>query len=136
MPAVSEKQRRFLNWKKGHKWVKEHSFDNSGKLPEQAKKKARALGLCRYAKSIVSENDEGSDRLSALAERMKARINKVQKPVPSPVRKATVLGKVKPQKPKPTSDFGSLFEAEQMRRHVDSIIRYAAASKARRLARC
>lgn len=33
-PAVSEAQRRFLNATKGHDWVKEHHFDNEGKLPE------------------------------------------------------------------------------------------------------
>jgi hypothetical protein len=37
MPARSEKQRRFLNWKFGHKWVKEHHFDNPGKLPENVR---------------------------------------------------------------------------------------------------
>lgn len=39
MPARSEKQRRFLNLKKGHAWVKRHHFGNKGKLPKQAKKK-------------------------------------------------------------------------------------------------
>lgn len=34
MPAKSEKQRRFLNWKFGHDWVKQHHFDNKGKLPQ------------------------------------------------------------------------------------------------------
>ena len=33
MPAKSEKQRRYLNWKFGHEWVKKHHFDNKGKLP-------------------------------------------------------------------------------------------------------
>jgi hypothetical protein len=36
MPAKSEKQRRFLNWKFGHAWVKRHHFDNKGKLPKRA----------------------------------------------------------------------------------------------------
>jgi hypothetical protein len=33
-PAVSEAQRRYLNAEFGHDWVKEHEFDNKGKLPE------------------------------------------------------------------------------------------------------
>jgi len=43
MPAVSEKQRRYLNWKKGHAWVKEHHFDNPGKLPEHADRRQRLV---------------------------------------------------------------------------------------------
>lgn len=39
MPAKSEKQRKFLNWKFGHKWVKKHHFDNEGDLPEYADEK-------------------------------------------------------------------------------------------------
>lgn len=39
MPAKSEAQRRFLNWKFGHAWVKKHHFDNHGKLPERLHKK-------------------------------------------------------------------------------------------------
>ncbi len=38
MPAKSEKQRRYLNAKFGHAWVKKHHFDNKGKLPERVKK--------------------------------------------------------------------------------------------------
>jgi hypothetical protein len=33
MPAVSQKQRAFLNARFGHAWVKRHHFDNKGKLP-------------------------------------------------------------------------------------------------------
>lgn len=33
MPAKSEAQRRYLNAKFGHEWVKKHHFDNKGKLP-------------------------------------------------------------------------------------------------------
>ncbi len=33
-PAVSEAQRRYLNAMFGHDWVKEHHFDNKGKLPQ------------------------------------------------------------------------------------------------------
>jgi hypothetical protein len=40
MPAKSQKQRAFLNWKFGHAWVKRHHFDNKGKLPKYAKKKS------------------------------------------------------------------------------------------------
>jgi hypothetical protein len=41
MPAKSQAQREFLNAKFGHKWVKEHHFDNTGKLPEKVTKKKR-----------------------------------------------------------------------------------------------
>lgn len=41
MPAKSEAQRKFLRWKFGDKWVKEHHFDNSGKLPKHVKKKKK-----------------------------------------------------------------------------------------------
>lgn len=36
MPAKSQAQRAFLNWKFGHEWVKRHGFDNKGKLPKHA----------------------------------------------------------------------------------------------------
>ena len=39
MPAKSEAQRRLLNAKFGHAWVKEHHFDNKGKLPGHVRKK-------------------------------------------------------------------------------------------------
>ena len=38
MPARSEAQRRYLNANMGHAWVKEHHFDNKGKLPARVKK--------------------------------------------------------------------------------------------------
>lgn len=38
MPVRSEAQRRYLNMKFGHDWVKEHHFDQRGKLPEHAAK--------------------------------------------------------------------------------------------------
>lgn len=41
MPARSEAQRRLLNARFGHDWVKEHHFDNTGKLPERASQKQR-----------------------------------------------------------------------------------------------
>jgi len=41
VPAKSEKQRRYLNWRFGHEWVKEHGFDNKGKLPTRVKKKPK-----------------------------------------------------------------------------------------------
>jgi hypothetical protein len=37
MPAKSQKQRAFLNWKFGHAWTKRHHFDNKGKLPTRAR---------------------------------------------------------------------------------------------------
>lgn len=41
MPAKSEKQRRFLNAKFGHAWVKRHHFGNKGKLPMRARKRRK-----------------------------------------------------------------------------------------------
>lgn len=38
MPAKSEAQRRYLNAKFGHEWVKKHHFDNKGKLPARKSK--------------------------------------------------------------------------------------------------
>lgn len=37
MPAVSQAQRRFLNARFGHAWVRQHHFDNKGRLPPYAK---------------------------------------------------------------------------------------------------
>lgn len=42
MPAKSEAQRKLLNARFGHAWVKAHHFDNPGKLPARVgKKKAK-----------------------------------------------------------------------------------------------
>jgi hypothetical protein len=43
-PAVSESQRRYLNWEFGHDWVKEHGFDNKGPLPETVGTKNQGEG--------------------------------------------------------------------------------------------
>lgn len=43
MPAVSQKQRAYLNWKMGHAWVKKHHFDNKGPLPERADRRQRLV---------------------------------------------------------------------------------------------
>jgi len=40
MPAKSQAQRKYLNWRFGHAWVKEHHFDNKGKLPARVGTKA------------------------------------------------------------------------------------------------
>jgi hypothetical protein len=37
MPAVSERQRRYIFWKFGTKWAHKHHFANKGKLPERKK---------------------------------------------------------------------------------------------------
>jgi hypothetical protein len=42
MPARSERQRRLLNARFGHDWVKRHHFDNEGKLPERSAHGARS----------------------------------------------------------------------------------------------
>lgn len=36
MPAVSEKQRRYLAARFGIEWMRRHHFDNKGKLPTRA----------------------------------------------------------------------------------------------------
>lgn len=38
MPARSQAQRSYLNAKFGHGWVKQHGFNNTGKLPAHAPK--------------------------------------------------------------------------------------------------
>lgn len=51
MPAVSEAQRRKLNAKFGHAWVKRHHFDNKGKLPARVgRKKSRKKTKTRARK--------------------------------------------------------------------------------------
>jgi hypothetical protein len=42
LPAKSEAQRRLLNAKFGHAWVKAHHFDNKGNLPAKVGKKKAA----------------------------------------------------------------------------------------------
>jgi hypothetical protein len=49
-PAVSEAQRRFLNATKGHEWVKEHEFDNKGKLPEKKRKSKRTENMSFWSR--------------------------------------------------------------------------------------
>jgi len=57
MPAKSEAQRRLLNAKFGHQWVKRHGFDNRGKLPARVgakkgrKKKMPTVGKKHFAYS-------------------------------------------------------------------------------------
>jgi len=41
MPAKSQAQRRYLNWKFGHAWVRRHHFANKGKLPKRVKRRKR-----------------------------------------------------------------------------------------------
>lgn len=45
MPAVSEAQRRYLNAKFGHDWVRKHHFDNPGKLPKRKHRRRRRAVL-------------------------------------------------------------------------------------------
>ena len=51
MPAKSEAQRKMLNAKFGHAWVKKHHFDNKGKLPKKMPAKKKSCGMhknCSY----------------------------------------------------------------------------------------
>ncbi len=41
MPAKSQSQRAYLAMHFGDDWMKEHHFDNKGKLPAHVKKKAK-----------------------------------------------------------------------------------------------
>jgi len=41
MPAKSQKQRAYLNWKFGHAWVKRHHFANTGKLRTRVAKRKK-----------------------------------------------------------------------------------------------
>ena len=50
MPAVSQKQRAYLNVRFGHAWVKRHHFDNKGHLPTYVKKKT---GTARLAERLA-----------------------------------------------------------------------------------
>jgi hypothetical protein len=40
MPARSQAQRKYLAAKFGIAWMRQHGFDNKGKLPARVKKKA------------------------------------------------------------------------------------------------
>lgn len=52
MPAESQKQRAFLNWKFGHAWVKRHGFDNKGKLPTYVNSKTKQAALVKRLKGM------------------------------------------------------------------------------------
>ena len=41
MPAKSQKQRAYLNWKFGHAWVKKHHFANKGTLPTRVRRRRK-----------------------------------------------------------------------------------------------
>jgi hypothetical protein len=43
MPAKSQAQRGFLNAEFGHAWVKQHGFDNKGKLPAHVVKYKKGI---------------------------------------------------------------------------------------------
>jgi hypothetical protein len=43
MPARSQSQRAYLNWRFGHAWVKKHGFDNKGKLPAHADRRQHMI---------------------------------------------------------------------------------------------
>lgn len=47
MPAKSQAQRKYLNMRFGHAWVKLHGFDNKGTLPYHVKKKKRKSSLSK-----------------------------------------------------------------------------------------
>jgi len=47
LPAVSQKQRAFLNWRFGHAWVRRHHFANKGKLPTYVRKTSRPTAVSR-----------------------------------------------------------------------------------------
>ena len=57
MPAVSEAQRRYLNAKFGHAWVKKHHFDNHGPLPKHKGKRRRTDGALNGAVRDADEKD-------------------------------------------------------------------------------
>ncbi len=50
MPAKSQAQRKLLNARFGHAWVKAHHFDNKGKLPAKVKTKKAHKGKKKRAK--------------------------------------------------------------------------------------
>jgi hypothetical protein len=52
MPAKSEAQRKLLNAKFGHEWVKEHGFDNKGKLPARLHKKKKSKAATKKTRKV------------------------------------------------------------------------------------
>jgi len=51
MPAKSEAQRKLLNARFGHAWVKKHHFDNKGKLPARVGKTKRTKPVVKKKKA-------------------------------------------------------------------------------------
>ncbi len=51
MPAKSDAQRRYLNAKFGHEWVKAHHFDTKGDLPAYASHPKKGKRVRRKHKS-------------------------------------------------------------------------------------
>ena len=64
MPAKSEAQRKLLNAKFGHAWVKKHHFDNEGKLPAHVKK-GKTMAKKHHGKGKLKETGKISDTKSA-----------------------------------------------------------------------
>ena len=58
MPAKSQAQRAYLNMKFGHKWVKQHHYDNAGKLPGHVKK-GKKMKQSTTGESSGNERHEG-----------------------------------------------------------------------------
>jgi hypothetical protein len=50
MPAVSEKQRRYLAARFGIEWMRRHHFDNKGKLPVRVSGKNALMEAHRKSK--------------------------------------------------------------------------------------
>lgn len=61
MPAKSEAQRRLLNAKFGHAWVKRHHFDNKGKLPQHVE--GRMTARMMFHRERVSEGRDDAPKL-------------------------------------------------------------------------
>jgi hypothetical protein len=59
MPAESEAQRKFLYATKGEAWVKEHHFDNKGKLPAKVKGAGSGPGPKKQAKANMDKIAKG-----------------------------------------------------------------------------
>ena len=51
MPAKSQAQRAYLRIHFGDAWVKEHGFDNKGKLPQHVKPKGKKVKAKTKAKA-------------------------------------------------------------------------------------
>lgn len=69
MPAKSEAQRRLLNARFGHEWVRRHGFDNRGKLPARVGRKGRKKKMPTVGKKKFPYTAKGEKAAKAYSKK-------------------------------------------------------------------